>query len=816
MKRLVAIFIIYSITLYLQGATLQGFISDGKTGNPINGAELKLEPTGSKTITHDDGSFTLESLKQGTYTISISKTGYTMLIMELDVFKDQVLHLKMQPAIFSESITVTATRAMERSTPVVFSDVSAQTIRDEHTVEDIPMLLMGQPNVYSYSDDGSGIGYSYLKIRGFDQTRIGVMINGVPLNDPEDHQVYWVDMPDFAESIDSIQIQRGVGSSLYGVDTFGGSVNLLTTQDSTTESYEASGYAGSYNTWKAGFKGEMPLNDGSTHISFRASTLSSDGYRENSGGEQWSGYFSISHYGNRSVTRLITYTGNELTHAAWEASSESDLKENHRHNPISYANTIDNFTQPHYELHHTFLFSENVHWKNTLFAIKGKGYYEQYKYGRDMWEYGLWEQTDNAPESDIIRQKWVRKTQYGLISELGIDHGNGDLTMGGYVSIYNSHHWGELDDLIDLDLPSYTPGFIYHKYFSDKDSITLYLNELYKVSDAVTLMANLHYQQIEYSLDQQAVGNFEGENLHSLSVDYSFLNPRIGVNVNLSESMNAFINISVSNREPADSQLFDTWMGPDDLGVAPLFNTSTPEMQDGVLVRTHWRDPQVESEELIDYEFGFIQMNEQMTLKANLFWMDFRNEIVPYGQVNDDGFPVRGNAEKTVHRGLELSGSFSLTPKLNLDTNLSFNDNYYRTFLYKEFDWETGAVIEQDYSGNTISGFPDLIANTTLAYRSKSLTTSIRWQHFGQQYLDNTEDDERVIPSYNLVNAWLRYKLPWTGRFNDVELSLKANNILNKKAYSAGYYDAWAGENYYWPSAGFNIQFGVRVKNEPK
>ena len=795
-------------------ADIRGVVLDNATGKPVASATIELADGAAVARTGEDGTFHMAAIAAGPVKIRVKAAGYRAATVRLTVMESGTsFTVRLKPETVTEAITVTATRAVERITPVVFTDVDAETIREIYTVEDVPMLLSGLPNVYSYSDDGSGMGYSYLKVRGFDQKRVGVMINGVPLNDPEDHQVYWVDMPDFAESLDSIQLQRGVGSSLYGVDAFGGSINLIT-KTGTGESYEAYGYGGSFNTWKFGLTGETPLTkDDKYHLSFRLSKLTSDGYRENSGVDLWAAYLAVARYGENTVTRFIAYTGEEETHAAWEASPESILRENHRHNPITYENTIDNFQQPHYELHHLWQISETLHWKNTLFYIHGKGYYEQYKVGRDLYDYGLWADPDTAPESDMIRQKWVKKDQYGLVTEFGMDHGNGELTVGGYFSTYDSDHWGEVDDLLtDQDIPLYQPEFIYHQYFSDKHYITGFINELYRVGDRLTIMANLHYQQMSYNLDQQAVGNFRGEDLHSLRVDYDFWNPRFGVNVNLNDTVNAFANISVSHREPADSELFDTWMGPDDLGVPPLFNIPLPVTDGGELVRTIWYDPRVKPEKLVDYELGIVKATDTMMLKGNLFYMDFENEIVPYGQVNDDGFPIRGNAEKTVHRGIELSGLFRFPRDLELDINLSFNDNYYKTFFFQEYDWYAGDTVILDLSGNTIAGFPDVIGNATLTWRPDPFRVAVRWQYFGKQYLDNTENNDRTIPSYSMVHCWFSYDLPRPGRLSGLELSLKLNNVFNKKTYTAGYYDAWAGENYFWPTAGFHLTFGVRAR----
>ncbi|NOZ12284.1 MAG: TonB-dependent receptor [Acidobacteria bacterium] len=810
MKRLVVLILFSFLALAANAASVNGRIIGKGNKKPVAGATVTLFPAGKTVVTKKDGRFYFSNVP-GQARIRVQAPGYRTRTLFVPCPAPAELWLvRLSPVFVSESITVDATRAVNRETPVVFTNIDAKQIREEHGAEDIPMLLSGLPNVYSYSDDGSGTGYSYLKVRGFDQSRIGVMINGIPLNDPEDHQVYWVDMPDFAESLNSIQFQRGVGSSLYGVDTFGGSLNLLT-KTGSGKSCEFYASGGSYNTWKTGVTAEIPLESKRYHISFRASRLVSDGYRDNSGVRQWAGYLSVARNGDRSITRFVAYTGNEIAHAAWEASPESVLRINHHDNPITYPHTIDNFSQPHYELHHTIILNDNTYWKNTLFYIHGRGYYEQYKHHRNMYDYGLWPTEENAPHADIIRQKWVKKNQYGWVSELGIHHENSDLTVGTYFSSYNSHHWGEVDDVIGLEIPGFQPNFVYHRYFSGKKYATAYINELYHPTGRITLMGNLHYQYMSYGLAQQAVGNFTGSLLNSFRVRYRFWNPRAGINFNLSDTVNLYANISGAHREPADSELYDTWYGPDDLGVTPLFSRSQPIMENRQIIRVRWVDPEVKPEKLLDYEAGIMRTTNRMTLRANLFWMDFHDEIVSYGQVNDDGFPIRGNADKTIHRGIELSGTLKLPGHFQLDVNCSFNDNYFKKFIFHDYDWNTGQSTDVDLSGNTIAGFPDFIANTTISWRTDAVTAAVRWQAFGKQYLDNTENRNRIIPSYNMVNAWISTRLPCPGRLKKLVLNLKFYNIFNKLTYTAGYYDTWAGENYYWPSAGFHFSFGIRA-----
>jgi iron complex outermembrane recepter protein len=301
-------------------------------------------------------------------------------------------------------------------------------------------------------------------------------------------------------------------------------------------------------------------------------------------------------------------------------------------------------------------------------------------------------------------------------------------------------------------------------------------------------MANLHYQFITYKLQQEEAGNFSGEYLHRYQVDYHFFNPRFGANVNLNDNWNVYGNLSLSKREPTDRELFDTWYNADYLGAAPLFAVAdTVYNEAGEIRYTSWKNPLVKEEELVNYEFGINYLSGMSELRLNLFWMDFNNEIVPYGGVDYNGTPIRGNADKTVHRGVELSIRRELPWFFRFDGSISYNDNYFQTFIAHEYD-ENWMPLERDYSGNKIAGFPDWIINSTLTLEVKNYKASLQLMHIGKQYLDNSENDERTIPSYQLLNFFTRVELGKLGWFSQVELNFRLNNLLDKKYYTAGYF----------------------------
>ena len=817
MRKLILVILILFVSITAAFAdTLMGQILSKEKGKPIPSVVVKIKDLNLLTYTDDEGKFFFRDITPGEYSISIERIGYQKIMVVIPTSQPNVISLKIQPSLI-DGVCISATRAKERETPVTFTNLGKETIKEINYGQDIPMLMIEVPNVFSYSESGNGFGYSHLKIRGFDQKRIGVMINGIPLNDPEDHQVYWVNMPDFAESTSDIQFQRGVGSSLYGVSTFGGSLNLQTNNLSAPNRTEIFSNFGSYNTYKYGVKTNYEILK-NYKLNLRFSSINSDGYRNNSESELWSYFANLSRIGERSVTELNIYGGNELTHATWYASSESDLEVNHQNNPITYDNEIDDFSQPHFELHHNYFLSDNANLKNTLFYIRGKGYYEQYKEGRDLWEYGLADEPD-ALESDLIRQKWVTKNHYGWIGQLGYKHKNGELTLGSYLSLFDSEHWGEVDEVIGADTLgiTYDKGCEYYNYTGDKQYITFYGNELFKPFNNLSLMLNLYFQKINYKFEQHKAGNFESAFLNSYEVDYNFFNPRFGINYNLNENLNFYGNVSFAQREPADDELYDTWDGPDDLDVPPLFaKADTVFADDGSVERINWSDPYVQEEKLVDYELGMAYISGLWNIKANLFWMNFKDEIIPYGGVDDEGNPIRGNADETVHRGVELSLKTHLPYNLLFSGSFSYNDNYFEKFIMYEYDWDTGETIELDFKDKKIAGFPDILASGRLSYKTEPLLISAQIQHVGKQYLDNTENEDRTIDPFQVVNAFVIYKLTKLFGKSDIELSFRINNILDKEYETAGYYDPWGGPdwndaNYYFPAAGRNFIAGIRV-----
>lgn len=837
-KGLILIFISHGLlTAAAPASTISGRVLDKESGQSLHGANVLVEELGIGTASDALGIYTLENIPDGEYTISASMIGYSVSKTKVVVPTEISIDFLLSPTVLlGQEIIVTGDRARRRETPFPFTDVTRDQIEERWAVQDVPMLLEMVPGIYSYSDAGNGIGYTHLKIRGFDQRHVNVSIDGVPLNDPEDHNVYWVDIPNLLSNVEDIQVQRGIGTSLYGRNAFGGSVNLVTSNFPAKRRFGLEVGMGSYDTKKYSLDFLSGLIDNTYSFYGRFSRITTDGYRHDAWSELWSYFLSAVRYSRKTTFKINVYGGPERSHAAWDASPESALKQDHRHNPYSYYdNETDNFNQPHYELHHEWKVSDNLVLRNTLFYIHGEGYYEQLKYARKLKDYSIdefrtqnptlfgadslkyyagidldgdWENDILALEdgrytlkrTDLVRQKWVIKDQYGWVPTLRWEFAKGIVSLGGELSTFASDHFGKV--LWANYLPqSVNPEDPYYTYAGEKFWASPFIHVVYQPSPKLALMGELQYQYKTYSFMQHKAGNFVGVLRNAYDVAYHFVNPRLGVNYNVSPSLNVFGYVGVASREPSDDDLFDVWDGPDDLEVAPLFATPDTVWSGGEVAYIKWRDPRTKPERLVDLELGAGYANDLFSVDATIYYMLFTNEIVPYGGVDGEGSPITGNADETIHRGLELEATLELPLNLTLAGNLSASQNYYQKFIYHDFDWDQWKPLEYDYSGNAIPLFPRYMANLWVRYQLKSLRAMLTLRTVGKQYLDNTQKDERIVDPYTVVGLDLSWEGARHWGLQGLKVHLKINNLLDEKYETSGY---WDGERYLYPAAGRN------------
>ncbi len=810
MKKLALLFFIITAKL-LYGDMFFAQLKDVITKEGVSMAIVKIDNEKKVYYSDDAGKIFIRDLASGKHKMSISRIGYNKLTVDFDFPKKNnlIIYLSPQPEQL-HGITINQSWANEKNTPITFENITQNEINNKYIGQDPNLLVNDITNVYSYTESGSGLGYSHIKVRGFDEKRIGVMVNGIPLNDPEDHQVYWVDIPDIGENIQNIQFQRGVGNLIYGISTLGGSLNLETEKFNMNNEAKVSLFYGSYNTKKLSLGINRKLSP-LYSMNLRLSFLDSDGYRKHSATNLKSGFISLSRLGEKSTMNVNLYGGKELTDASWYASSETDLKLDHKHNPITYPNEIDEFLQPHFELHHSYFLNDYITLNNSVFYIYGNGYYKQLKKNRDPWEYSLIQEENDTLEVDLVRKKNVTKNQLGWVFNSKIQHKKGNLLFGGYFSGFKSKHWGEVDS-ISVDIENFYSGKKYYEYHGNKNYYTFYLQEKFGISKNLNLMVNFQSMNIEYHFKQLPVGNFKNELLNRYKISYHFFNPSFGLSYNLNNKSIFYFSLAKESREPTDDELYDLWKGPDDIGVHPLFaENDTIYSSNGEIKYIKWEKPYVKPENLIDFELGSRIKWGVTNFRINFFQMFFKNEIVAYGGADDDGNPIRGNAEETIHRGVELSFSSSLPYNFSLNGNFSFNHNYFKKFIMHTWDQDWN-VITKDYSGKKLAGFPEILSKISLSYEIDNFKVMGEINYFGRQYLDNENLISRSIEPYFITNSQINYVLKNIKILKEAAIVLRLNNLFNKKYETSGYYDSWYNENYYWPGAEFNITMGLKIK----
>jgi iron complex outermembrane receptor protein len=716
-------------------------------------------------------------------------------------------------------VIVTATQATGRKSPVTFSNLTPQSLRERYSVQDVPVLLSELPSITTYSENGNGIGYNYINLRGFDQRRISVMINGVPQNDPEDHNVYWIDFPDLLSSTDNIQVQRGAGSAFYGPPAIGGSVNLVTNPFGGEPGVSLEMMAGfqefgdsskplPLTTRKYGASFTSGIVGGRYMFYGRLGKITSDGYRTNSWVDMNSYFFGAIRFDADMSTRFhffggpirdgLAYdglgkfvNGNRVLRrqnvvAGWTADSSGDAYASVQYRRPQEA---ESFSQPHAELMNDWKLSPSLTLHNTLFYYAGDGYFDYDASWADTsmlrigYRYGI---PASANPANALVRAFVGNTQWGWLPRLEIDNESGDLTVGAEVRFHRSTHWGKIQYADGLPA-GFDPDYHFYEYNGGKDMLSLYGHELLHLGDDVTLMADAQLVRNRYTFTRERyLGN-------AFSVPYLFLNPRLGLNYNFDDAWSGYISFSYTSHEP---QLTNLYAGESSsYGETPQFKADTT----GGIVRYDFSQPLVSPEQLFDGEFGLRVTTPDAEGSASAYWMEFTNELVKSGQVSIFGEPVTGNAKKTRHVGIELEGALRVSQTVTLSANVTASRNRIIASTYFP-----GGSAPLALDGNPIAGFPDVLGNVRLTWRTEGVTASVLAKYIGPFHTDNFNDEANTTDAAVVFNGEILYRFP---RFAGTELSFRGElrNIFNT-LYLAG------GEgNTFFPAAERNFLVGLRV-----
>ncbi|MEJ2633941.1 MAG: TonB-dependent receptor [Calditrichia bacterium] len=808
----ILIFMLFSSAALAQTGKIAGSIKDQKTQESLVGANIELKEINRGTTSDENGEFELKDVPAGNYTLSISYMGYEKYKMALSVKTGQISKIDalLRPsAILGKEVIIVSTRATEGETPAAFLTLKKEDIQTHYYAQDVPALLSELPSTTFYSENGNGIGYNYLSIRGFGQRRISVMINGVPQNDPEDHNVYWLDFPDLLGNVQDVQVQRGAGSAFYGPPAIGGSVNIVTSQFSQNRKISFYAGQGTYNTQKY----SLSLNSGLIHNQYvvfgRFSRIKSDGYREQSWTDFKSYFIGAARFGKRSSLRLHFYGGPVEDHLAYYGiSKELALDRSaRRQNPIQRPDEIENFNQPHLELIHEYQLTNHLKVNNTLFAVRGFGFFDYdgswapMSYYRLTPAYGFDVQGDpgNAYAQSILIRAYVDNRQAGWMPQLQWTHARGTVIAGSEIRFHRSLHWGRIQKGSG-DLPQAVSGpysglnYIgdrhYYEYKGAKDIISPYVHTTYRFWPDLMGMFDLQLSYNRYRLyDEKFLGN-------DFSVDYYFLNPRAGLNYILNSNLNVFASYSRTSREPRLKNFYDAAEAstPDSWGaVVPQFDVTPAGTYD-------FNDPLVKPETLHDFEIGMGYNRGQMHVHLNLFYMNFKNEIIKNGQLDRFGQPRTGNADRTLHTGVELALQGNITNELLFSGNFTYSKNE----LKKYGEYVSDGTL-QSLDGNPIAGFPDLLGNTRLTYRKKGFAASVGMQHVGKQHTDNYRNERNTVDPYTVFNGMLGYTFFNVSGLSGINFQFHIQNIFDTLYITHG-----EGEEFF-PAAERQIFLNMKV-----
>lgn len=758
----------------------------------------------------------------------------------------------------TQAIEVDALKGIERKTPVAFQDIKREEITEKYWMQDLPMFLNGKTSLLAYSESGASIGYSYLSLRGFDQRRISILINGTPQNDAEDQQVYWVDLSDITASVENIQIQRGIGTALYGTSSIGGVINIQTIDYARRNFLNVNLGAGDYNSKRYSFEYSSGLAKNNLGFYAKFTKTTTDGYRDQSWSDHWSYFIGATKLFKNSTLKLNVYGSPIKNHLAYlgvtkdylEGKVTGDKVADRRYNPLTYNDETDNYHQPHYELIYNWQPSKNIYISNTLSYTRGEGYFVtsfpaiwglDFSYFRLNNFYTSDTTTFNSlyykrnpdgsfyfepgrgyviDKSDIVTKLFVNNNDYGWYPKVQITHGKGTLLLGGEMRFHKSEHYGEIS--FANALPEGTPSnYQYYYYNGKKRSFAFYANEVYEFSPLLTGMVGLQYANHRYSLDNDKFKPY------TFDVNYDFLSPRIGLNLIGPYDLRFFANVSYSKREPRLKDIYDA--------ESPY---SVPNFRVIDTVNKVYEDPLVKPEEMLDYEFGINFKTPATNANLNFYWMDFKNEIVNNGQLDNVGQPINGNAGRSVHRGIEFEYSFIPFylfrgwDKLSLNYNLTLSENYFKEYTEILGRDSLGNVIYgNDYSGNQILLNPSVYGNLTLNYSDKNnFRAYVTMQHIGRQYLDNSENErknpsvkntagyvDKVIEPYVVFNGGISYNFmnlisdkSLRKSIRNFDLEFKVNNIFDRLYETTGSVDSY-GTPYWIPAATRNFYLNLKI-----
>ena len=653
-----------------------------------------------------------------------------------------------------KEVNVNAIKA-NKKTPVAFTDLKKEEIEKSNLGQDLPSLISLTPSIVTTSDAGAGIGYSGFRIRGTDPSRINVTINGIPLNDSESQGVWWVNMPDFASSLENIQIQRGVGTSTNGAAAFGASINLKTIGINKLAYAKSNNTIGSFNTLKNNIELGTGLINNKFTFDTRISQITSDGYIDRASSDLKSFYLQGTYFDETSIIKGIIFSGQERTYQAWNGVPLTYLDSNRTYNSYTYKNEVDNYNQTHYQLHYTKNLNQKTNYNIAAHYTHGEGYYEQEKLDQNLSDYNLsniFIGNDTIFTTDLIRRKWLNNDFGGLTYSLNHKINNIDLIVGGAYNKYSGQHYG---NVIWSEFAS--NGTFEHEYYRNiatKYDNNIFVKANYAASQKTSLFIDMQLRNIDYEFN----GNDIDGNIGKQNVELEFFNPKLGLTHIINKNQIFYGSYAVANKEPNRADYVE----------------SSPNSRP-----VH--------ETLYDTEVGYKYSDKWMVLNINLFNMNYDNQLIKTGEINDVGYFTSKNIKSSYRRGLEVEGSYELSKKLNISGNLTISENKVDTFTQFIDNWDTWGQSQVIHENTDLAFSPKLIWAAQANYKfSDDISLLFNSKYVGEQFIDNTSSDERKLDDYLISNLQIDYVFN-SFLFKNAKISFLINNLFDVEYVS----NAW-------------------------
>lgn len=789
-----------------------GTVRDKASGQPLPGATVSLQKTFMVTQADELGQFRFTNLPAGNYLLRVTFLGYTAAETEVTLPGGGPVEIALeQKNYLTEEVIVTATRASANSA-TAFTNIGKEYLDKQNLGQDLPYLVNLTPSVVVSSDAGNGVGYTGIRIRGSDNTRVNLTINGIPLNDAESQGTFLVNLPDFASSIDNMQIQRGVGTSTNGAGAFGGSINIQTTKVSPEPYADLDNSYGSFNTLKNTVSVGTGLINNAFSFNGRLSRITSDGFVDRAGSKLHSFFLNGTYQGKKDLLTLNVFSGKEETYQAWNGIPEARLEGNRKgmeafiarnglsqaesdlllnsgsrtYNQFTYEDQTDNYQQDHYQALYSHQFTPALNANLGLHLTKGRGYYEELRPGEDFADYGLEEIItggDTINTTDLVRRRWLDNTFYGLTWSLNYEPGQTSYTLGGAYNEYNGNHFGE------ITWAKFASGSFKDDRYYDNDAFKTDFNIYGKLDHSLTerlsVFADLQYRRIFYSF----LGfDRNGTNVQQ-EITLDFFNPKVGISFKPAPEHTVYASLGIANKEP----------NRDD------YTESTPGSRP---------DP----ERLYDLEAGWRAHFRRANFGLNYYLMSYRDQLILTGKINDVGSYTRINIPSSYRTGIELYGSVKLHAKIAWTANAAFSINRIREFTEYLDNYDSGEQEALTYENTDIAFSPGIIAGSELTYTPlPRFSAALLTKYVGKQYLDNTSSEARRLDPWLVNDVRLSYSFPVKG-FKELKATLLVNNIFDQEYESNGYTYGYVSEgetireNFYFPQAGVNFLAGLSIK----